>query len=124
MDQSNPKRQDKQFLALQRQWYSKLAQTGFVDIEREDGLVIDRVGGPPPVSKRTPPEYYRLVRQSLHEHRFKSKTERAIWELHGNGLPGRAIAKQVGVSKSQVYLVIAKYYKKWIGPNANSNKAG
>lgn len=40
-------------------------------------------------------EYYRFAGHFLNDHRFASKLEKLIWELHANGLSMRNIVKKL-----------------------------
>lgn len=89
---NNPKQFDK----LKAKWYKKLEKSGFVDIEQDEDhlkqwystrfkVVYD------PVLFKAKEDYYRLARQFLHEHPFKSKYERLVWEYHSEGVGRREI---------------------------------
>lgn len=86
---------------LQKVWYDKLKKDGFEDIERDENRLkvyssyrfgkkrgMIQAGG---YESKT--EYYRLAGWFLHEHKFKSKVEKLIWQLHSEGKSGQVIAE-------------------------------
>lgn len=94
------------FKKLQAEWYKKLEQSGFEDIEEEDGSLKERAAryaskynGTYFQAKKgyyeSVEEYYRLATQFLHSHRFKNKREKLIWEMHSNGTSIRNIVKEL-----------------------------
>lgn len=96
---------NKDFAALKKEWYNKLKETGFEDIEQDDNylkswtssLVKARNKGSYSESKA---EYYRIASHFLHDHAFVSKKEQFIWERHSEGISIRNIAialKQAGI---------------------------
>jgi len=80
-----------EFNALKKKWYQKLRDEGFKDIETEkhgllktfDSTVFSSRYDPTTFeSKET---YYRLCGIFLHHHKFETRLDKAIWELHTNG---------------------------------------
>lgn len=109
----------KAFKALQDKWYKKAKDSGFNDIEYNDGSL--QSGIPDTINKRRDnPEYaesvsayWRVCDSFLLDNTFKTETERIIWEYYTKGLTVRETAKlldQVGisVSKSTVYNVLKR----------------
>ncbi len=94
-----------EFQKLQAQWYKKLEEDGFKDIEQADGklktwssrFVHDRVQE---LGEEREP-YYALCTQFLNEHLFDNRFEQIIWEYHTNGLSSKEIAKVF--EKAKVY---------------------
>lgn len=92
----------KSFLELKKQWYQRLEEEGFEDIERaehalklyhsdyfadsrrNDSSVIE--------AKET---YYRVAGQFLNDHKFKNKWERMVWAMHAEGKGIREIAASI-----------------------------
>lgn len=77
---------------LRREWYAKLADEGFVDIEKvvdARGTVGIYLNGVSPgdlrrrLFKEETEDYYRYARQ--HAHTLRPGVERAVWELHAEG---------------------------------------
>jgi hypothetical protein len=100
--------------SLQAEWYVKLAESGFKDIENDKGLLINWSGSAlrddikPITSKReyssklfkeSQAEYYRLAAQHLHDGKFKSVLDKVIWSYHVGGLSFRRISEIVFKSK-------------------------
>ena len=94
----------KKDLAAQRKRI--LEKAGFEDIEYPSG---DLKSPPAPAHIRNgnaldpsdyeaQGEYYRYAGQFLYEHKFTSKQDRAIWELHAEGVPYRETADRLGVT--------------------------
>ena len=117
---------------LKKEWYKKLEESGFKDIEQDEdnlkswslskalrnknnGQGIETV-----VQKREAVEsYYRLAGHFLHEHRFTSKLQKTIWEAHANGESIRDIVSLLAthgikVTKNPVNLVIKELRAKMI----------
>jgi O-methyltransferase involved in polyketide biosynthesis len=89
---------NKDFLALQAEWDQKLADSGFEDAENRDGTL--KVWASHFFAVRYNPtlfqakeDYYRAAGSFLHEFKFANKGERAIWELHSQGISIREIVK-------------------------------
>lgn len=113
MNQNNPK-----FKKLQKEWYEKLKKEGFDNIERKDGSVRglgssrNSPGNPGhnkgyhwherEVYNKSKEEYFRLAGHFLYEHKFSSKLERYIWELHANGLGVRSIVSTLHELKNPI----------------------
>jgi hypothetical protein len=94
-----------EFLALQKFWYQKLADSGFVDIEetryKQDPLERVASGSTTasslnkfsPTWVNSKKEYYELATRFLLEHKFETELERIIWEYHTNAISVRNITK-------------------------------
>lgn len=107
---------DKEFLKLQKLWYKKAAQSGYVDIEQdEDNLKI--WDGHRIKAKYTPDtfqakeEYYRMAGNFLNDHVFQDKMDKLIWEFHTEGHSAPEIVKmfkkkKVTISLSRVHKLI------------------
>lgn len=110
---------------LLREWYEKLKDSGFDDIENPfkddqnikawhsfDFAAID------PIYFEAKAEYYLKASKLLHrDDTFYSKTERHIWELHCEGVSCRKIAELVlpnepiRLNKDKVQKTIARLRK-------------
>lgn len=96
------------FEELQKCWYAKLRDDGFEDIEDDHGrprewdfnFFRNKFD---PIKYQTTLIYYEWARFVLNNYRFKNELQKAIWELHSEGLSERKIA-----------LKIKKYKKSWI----------
>lgn len=90
------------FKELQAEWYQKLADAGFEDIEdvrRSDAPLKSwhdyRFRQAADVRVETTRAYYERAQVLLHEGRFPTATHRRIWELHCTGLSNRKIAAAI-----------------------------
>ncbi len=104
------------FKALQDEWYKKLKSDGFEDIEadetklkRWDSHVF--YARHSPTSFAASQEYFRYAGIFLHEHEFKTKAERVIWELHSEGMTTQAIfetlrSRRSKITRNQVYATV------------------
>lgn len=93
--------QTQDFKALDAEWKTKLKDSGFEDIEKDEDSLIDWASS---AFKRRPEydqskaEYYRLAGQFLHDYRFRGPDAawlKRIWELHAVGTSIREIVKIV-----------------------------
>lgn len=78
-------------------WYKKLADKGFVDIEKSilrfhDGTAQFRRERSTR-SWQAKQAYYIMAEHFLNDHNFNSKLERVIWEYHANGISMRDIVQ-------------------------------
>lgn len=87
----------KDFKKLKDQWYKKLKEEGFEDIEHANGRLKHAPVDNPVDYLRLlysgRPEYYELATRFLNEYDFDNELERIIWEYHTNGLSRREIFK-------------------------------
>lgn len=112
----------KNLKTLTKTWYKKLKDSGFNDIEQENGLLKDysnrfyrsqfkEDSGDSLENKiqsktlinEAKEEYYRLAGQFLHEHNFNSLVDRHIWKSHSEGLSSRAISKNLRIITGKTY---------------------
>lgn len=100
-----------QLKQLQKKWYKKLKDTGFNDIEDTDSVnemlktwdshYFIYVTTPEQFQARS--DYYDRCSTFLNEHKFLTKLDKKIWELHSEGIPLRTAAKQVNKSVAFVF---------------------
>jgi hypothetical protein len=92
------------FKALQKAWYKKLRDEGFDDIEQdEENLKVwhshffaNRLKNRHTQSSwASKEEYFRVAGQFLHDHEFLDPLDKAVWELHANGLPVTKIVDEL-----------------------------
>src|SRR5690606_10178631 len=99
----------REFVQLRDEWYEKLRESGFDDIEyssgaiRTDTKLIERMSRGDGNA-----EFYRRVSCFLHEFKWASETEEHIWELYSEGVPYRDIAERLGVH----YVAIFRFIKR------------
>jgi hypothetical protein len=100
---------------LQAEWYSRLKESGFRDIE-ERGMLKDwhslhffkRSKRSTNAAMQQAAEYYTLAEELLYTHTFRSERERSIWLMHSEGAPLRRIAGHLGVSAMTVQKAIKR----------------
>lgn len=109
------------FQKLRREWYAKLKENGFRDIEQDvdafgtsGGMLLGVSAGDlrRKLYKSETEDYYRFARQYLHT--MPTGLERAIWQLHSEGVSmarGRVMLAKVWgkVSESRWYKVVNKH---------------
>ena len=111
--------------ALQREWYGKLAASGFEDIEtgpHHAGLLkTDKRIDPTRVEDYdAQAEYYRRAGLFLHAHRFRSRLERDMWAMHADGRPLRDIDAELEVGNlRRVHETIARLRARMLGNPGN-----
>lgn len=83
---------------LQQEWYKRLEDEGFEDIEQDEehlkvwhGHSFSNKFSPDLFEAKT--EYYQAAGRFLHEYAFSDETEKTIWEQHANGISIRNIVK-------------------------------
>lgn len=86
---------------LQKEWYKKLADSGFKDIESEDNEYLlqwedsyfssryskDRLD--------SQQSYYRAAEHFLNTHKFKNSLDKFIWEQHSKGVTIRETVRLI-----------------------------
>jgi len=105
--------------SLQDEWYKKLEESGFHDIESPSGLLRSRTV-PHNMETKTEIEqdaifeYYSMCTAFLWNHKFEKPLDRIIWEYYSNGLTCVEIADTLNktglykTSKSAVHRVTQK----------------
>lgn len=115
------------------EWYGKLKEAGFSDIEKPDGSLktfhsrlFTKHGKDPlhtsPVYLESKAEYYLRATQFLTVFRFASKIEKEIWMMHSDGKSTRVIAlhirhKDPGANKDKISGIIRNIriaFKKYV----------
>ncbi len=99
----------KEFKALNAKWAKRLEESGFEDAERlvnDDYVLIDfhqhkfgRTDRNDTLTTENRAEYYRLAGQFLHTHKFKSKRDSFIWQLHCEGLSRAKILRRLKAAR-------------------------
>jgi len=91
--------ESKEFKDLQKEWYQKLADTGFVDLEQHElhsrryrSSGVKKYGKYSQEWNDSKAEYYNLAGKFLNEYRFRNRIQKVIWEYHTNGISTRDIA--------------------------------
>lgn len=108
----------KEFKQIQKEWYGKLKDTGFQDIEKDETYLLKssfmhvRLQGKHPVPVRDmtakqkteagklwlsyinqKSEYYRIAEHFLNRHKFAKPLDKFIWKNHSEGVSLRSISK-------------------------------
>lgn len=105
---------------LQAKWYGKLKKKGFEDIEYDEDhlklsserFVVRNSGAyANPTLTSAKYEYYSSCRKFLNEYTFKNKKERAVFELHSEGVSIRDIATKLRLSRRFVHETIKRLVK-------------
>ncbi len=106
---------------LQKEWYAKLKEDGFVDIEEDpvnfNNAYLKHVKRKTYQNNETYreaiKEYYYICYQFLHEYPFETEVHRAIWEAYADGATMREIANLLnsdpskkGYKKSHVHNIV------------------
>lgn len=91
---------------LQRYWYQKLKESGFEDIETDQGFLKKEVGSSTKeraISDREAREiYYASAAAFLHAYSFETLSDYRIWSSHVEGKSLRETALQLGFVKGFV----------------------
>ena len=111
--------------SLLKIWDAKLKASGFKDIEKrtKKGELTLNAWDSHYFQARYEPdvfdikqEYYYKARQFLHSYKFKSQTDKHIWEMHSDGFGLRVIAQSLvdsGIRTNKDYVAtIVKRLKK------------
>jgi hypothetical protein len=102
------KKQPQDYKKLKKVWYKKLAQSGFIDIERnEDDLKVNdwyfsrtaKYGGSSIEWSQSKADYYYMATQFLNNYKFETNLERIIWEYHSNAVSHRDITDILNKAK-------------------------
>lgn len=85
---------------LQAEWYKKLKNEGFVDIEQDEDTLKTWASSDFTEKTRQAStlysqraEYYYMANHFLNKYAFEDDKERIVWEYHSNGISIRNIAK-------------------------------
>ncbi len=108
---------------LQAQWDAKLKKSGFEDAETKSGQLkawhkLDIMRRFQHSDAATKMEYFVSAGRFLYDHKFESATDRAIWELHCQGMTLREILKVLQgsqvASKWKVHQIVLRLKKEMV----------
>ncbi len=117
-----------EFIKLQQEWYQKLAEAGFKDIERlrGDDLVLVPSGTELRYRRtnahyrRLKEEYYRCIAQEAQdeENVFRNEVDKYILIRHSEGAKIKTIVKELeesgnGRNRDSVRFIIRRYEMEW-----------
>lgn len=99
------------FRRLKAEWDARLANSGFVDIERQDEERFKRLRAlaRDPVENSARELYYSRASEFLHTNDWPAAIDRVIWSLHTEGLAVRKIAVEVERHPRYVQYRVEKY---------------
>ena len=110
---------DPAFKRLKDQYYKLLKEAGFSDIEDTKGRLLDhqtahdfsqRIGFRTEFFENIR-DYYIWAYQVLHYKKFKSMTDKIIWEMHADGKSSRDISAFIGLDQRWISIKIKKIRK-------------
>jgi Mor family transcriptional regulator len=98
---------------LKAKWNKKLADSGFIDIERPDGSLK------PEGDYRTVDhglqdgreEYYYSAQDFLNQGKFASLLDYTIWKMHAEGISYRQISAELKLTFYKVLNIVTKIQK-------------
>ncbi len=110
---------------LQAEWYGKLKNEGFKDIEQDEDNLKNWASfyfgvKYTPTTFENKQEYYTLAGQFLYHHEFANMFEEFVWKLHSDGLTLAEIVEQLKFhrfevkSRSPVHLIIKRLAKEML----------
>ena len=110
---------EKDLRKLQKKWNDRLTKSGFKDIERADGSLINfdshrlREMNPDSNTMIARQRYYELARQFYHDHTFDTSLEKEVWRLHSEGMIYDDIVKATRrkVSRSAAHRMVTELAK-------------
>lgn len=89
------------FLSLQAEWYQRLRDNGFVDVE-------DVAHAPPKAHFPSLEEYYRRAGHYLWDKSWESERDREIWRRHAEGESVRQIARALPCATRTVQKILQR----------------
>lgn len=115
---NNPKfYETQQFNDLKKEWYDKMNDTDFKDIEANDGETIVRPQVFHTKRKQKSPEYFLMVEAIVANHVFKRETDKVVMQLHADRKSLREIAthlKQATGLKALTFKSVDRLIKRTI----------
>lgn len=97
-----------EYKAIQKEWYSKLKQSGFEDIESFDskGVPNDLMKtdvridySKDPSINQARQDYYRFASQFVYDNVWESVFDKTVWDLHSEGKTEREILESFKPAK-------------------------
>lgn len=99
---------------LKAKWNKKLADSGFIDIERPDGSLIPEVDYRSLDGTRGSDfndgrqEYYDIAQDYLNRGKFATLLDYTVWKMHAEGTSYRDIGKELNLTFYKVRSTIKK----------------
>lgn len=119
----------KELIALQKEWYKKLKEDGFQDIEYFDSNMEAKDMMYREATKfaiasvdtfTSTEQYYIEARQFLHSHSFLSNRDKIVWTNYTDGLSYRKIGEIVGLSAASIMSIVKRIEKIMLEQRLNS----
>jgi DNA-binding NarL/FixJ family response regulator len=112
------KSRSKELRELQKQWYQKLEDDGFVDVEKRrrssNVYTSDVKNGHHEVTREAKQRYYELLAHAYNtEQAFVSEDHRLIMKLASQGYSPGEIALAVPRDRKTIRIIIRRYENKW-----------
>jgi len=98
---------------LKRKWNKKLIESGFYDIENEDGSFKNEIHSRTVdyALKDAREEYYYKAQDFLNSGKFANLLEYTVWKMHAEGISYRNIAKELGLTFFKIQRTVKKIQK-------------
>lgn len=113
-----------EYLELRAEWYQKLKDEGFKDIEHHhkddyaNSVTTQSRHFSDEVLRNSVQEYYNMAYHFLNEYKFENEKEKIIWEYYTEGLSYREIAKTLAalgmkhkIDKNSVWRIVYELEK-------------
>lgn len=107
----------KSCLEIRADWYLQLQINGFKDIENLEEDFVDRnslaarcthIDFHTKIQFDAKRSYYQWARDKLIDGKFRSDTDKLIWEYHSEGISTRTISPRVGLNQSWTARKVAR----------------
>lgn len=105
----------KDYLTLRDEWYDKLKESGFEDIEDvyhpniplKAWHSLRFISLYEPIEFENQQVYYQMAENFSREHNFSRPFERLVWEAHCEGFSEREIAKELDSYKTGIHKIVS-----------------
>jgi hypothetical protein len=105
-------RRDKAFQKLQAEWYAKLKETGFTDIEASGRLPEIDYRNATIRDREAIQAYFTVAGAYVHSGHFEQNEHLDVWLLHAEGLSVREIAAKLDIDRNAVHAVIKEHRRR------------
>lgn len=113
--------QPEDYLSLLRFWRQKLKDSGFNDIENENGVLKDSKFGyriyedTDSMYVTAKSQYFYLAAEFLNDHKFDNEIDKKVWELHCEGATCQEITKITNQHRTTANRMILKFKRIMLG---------
>lgn len=104
------------FEQTRREWAARLAESGFKDIEKEDGRLKRHgatISGQSSTERNAKARYYEIVGEKIIETIFDDEQERQIMCMYFDGMKKTDIKDSLGIHRDTVRVKIGKWLRIW-----------